>query len=49
MIPTPRRAASAKNTPAGRCRNGLKMICTVATFGYSIAFSASSTRSTLTP
>ena len=49
MIPTPRRAASAKNTPAGRWRNALKMICTVATFGYSIALSASSTRSTLTP
>ena len=34
---------------AGRCRKRLKMICTVWTSGYSIAFSASSTFSTLTP
>ncbi|MBA7569190.1 hypothetical protein ES708_10928 [subsurface metagenome] len=33
---------------AGRCLNILNMICTVDTLGYSIAFKASSTFSTLT-
>jgi len=47
--PFRQRPASPRNSDAGRWRNGLKMICTVATPGYSIALSASSTRSTLTP
>jgi len=48
-IPTWRACASRKNRSAGRWRNILKMICTVLTLGYSIALSASSTFSTLTP
>ena len=44
-----KRMASAKNNSAGRCRKILKMICTVCTLGYSMALSASSTFSTLTP
>ena len=49
ITPTSRRRACSKNSSAGRWRKMLKMICTVATPGYSIAFSASSTFSTLTP
>ena len=47
--PTSRRAASARKRSAGRWRTMLKMIWTVATPGNSMALSASSTRSTLTP
>ena len=39
----------SKNSSAGRWRKILKMIWTLTTPGYSIAFSASSTLSTLTP
>ena len=49
MTPTSRRRACSKKSSAGRWRKMLKMICTVETLGYSIAFSASSTFSTLTP
>ena len=49
ITPTSRASACSKKSSAGRWRKMLKMICTVATPGYSIAFSASSTFSTLTP
>ena len=49
ITPTSRAFACSKNSSAGRWRKMLKMIWTVATPGYSIAFSASSTFSTLTP
>ena len=48
-MPTFRRCASWKNKFNGRWRKRLKMICTVCTCEYSIAFNASSTFSTLTP
>ena len=41
--------ANLKNLSAGRWRNILNMICTVVTLSYSMAFSPSSTFSTLTP
>ena len=48
-MPTLRRLASAKKSSAGRWRKILKMIWTDCTPGYSMALSASSTFSTLTP
>ena len=48
-MPTRRRLASPKNSSAGRWRNMLKMICTLCTFGKSIALRPSSGDLTLTP
>ncbi len=48
MMPTPAAAAAGRTSSRGLRRNGLRMICTLATPGRAMAVSASAQVSTLT-
>lgn len=49
MIATPASSAAGRTSRSGFIRNGLRMICTLATPGRAMAVSASAQVSTLTP